>query len=92
MDERGFAPLHDAADKGNTRVINRLLQGDEEEEEEEVSEEEACMHAHTIALQLLPVGINVRFWEHPSNTVDFVGTYRLVGPRERLVYVLTSGR
>lgn len=29
VDERGFTPLHDAADKGNTRVVDRLLQRDE---------------------------------------------------------------
>lgn len=29
VDERGYAPLHDAADKGHTRVINQLLQGEE---------------------------------------------------------------
>ena len=29
MDERGYTPLHAAADKGHTRVVNRLLQGEE---------------------------------------------------------------
>lgn len=29
VDERGYTPLHDAADKGNTRIVNRLLQGEE---------------------------------------------------------------
>lgn len=29
VDERGYTPLHDAADKGHTRVVSRLLQGEE---------------------------------------------------------------
>lgn len=30
VDERGYTPLHDAAEQGSTRVVSRLLQGDEE--------------------------------------------------------------
>ena len=29
VDERGYTPLHDAADKGHTRVVSRLLQDEE---------------------------------------------------------------